>query len=146
MTSVVVLKINERERLSNVVFSFFLFFLFFFSFPFFLFLLCSHSNTLFFRRHRQLAHCILVTSMNVCGQQTKVMCKYDNRRKKSTKRKRERKTDLLLNEGRKAMRVLLLLLLLPSYRLNIIRDRRINDRIEKYVRISSRRTIHYARK
>lgn len=86
--------------------------------------------------------------MNVCGQQTKVMCKYDNRRKKSTQREREK--DRFTVGWRKkndaCIIVVVVTFLLLHYRLNIIRDRRINDRIEKYVRISSRTTIHYARK
>jgi len=61
-------KIKEKGSLSS------------FSFFSFLFYLCADITTHFFFRH-QLAHCILATSMNVCGQQTKVICKYNNRKK-----------------------------------------------------------------
>lgn len=65
-------------------------------------------------------------------------------------RHREREKDRFTVGWRKkndaCIIVVVVTFLLLHYRLNIIRDRRINDRIEKYVRISSRTTIHYARK
>jgi len=65
---------------------------FFFLLPFFS--LCTDITTQFFFRH-QLAHCILAMSMNVCGQQTKVICKYNNKKNRDLlfderKRKKEK--------------------------------------------------------
>jgi hypothetical protein len=43
--------------------------------------LYADITTHYFFRH-PLAHCILATSMNVCGQQTKVICKYNRKKRK----------------------------------------------------------------
>lgn len=73
-------------------------FLFLFFFCRFYLLLCADITTHFFFRH-QLAHCILAMSMNVCGQQAKVICKYKKKeREKKRKRKKKKKKDLSYDE------------------------------------------------